>query len=577
MTISSLSSDVLAYSSTSTSGSVSFQGLGNGTDFEEIIDVTIEAESYKKEQYEEDLEYSENAVEILTTLDEELIALSVTMQEMDEVEEFYCYTGTISGDELSAIVEDGAEPSTHTVVIEQLAKRDTWVAENYDISSYDTEVCSADSSITLAYAGEDITLDLSAGTTAEELVSQINSSSKFDDKIDASLVFDGNNYHLSLSGADTGLDNMIEIKDLSALDSVTAADFTNTQQAQNAYLKIDGYPSGADEWLERDSNTVDDLINDVTLTLTSTTDEDGIEVSISYDTDSMMENVETFVSEINQILYDIQSVTGRLDSYDEDDDDDDTSFRMNDSTLDLVYNQIKSILSSIGQGFQRYDSDTGTGDMYSSLAMVGISTDSEQGSDTFGQLVLDYDELEEALTESPETVAALFAASGEATTSNSSLDIISSISGLTNAGEYDVEYEVSGGAIISATINGVDMLIDGDTMLAGSDSDANGLYLDGTETADGVYSSTILIKQGKAGELADLCSTLTDVETGAIPLLLSSYETSCTNYENEIYDESERLDLLETSLTRKYAALDEMLSYYENIESQLETSLDTSD
>ncbi len=570
MAISSLSSDVLSYSSTSTSGAVNFQGLGNGTDFEQIIDVTIEAESYKKEQYENDLEYSENAVEVLTTLDEELIALSVTMQGMDEVEEFYSYTGSISGDELSAIVEDGAEPSTHNVVIEQLAKRDTWVAEDYDIGSYDTEICTADSSITLAYAGEDITLDISAGTTAEELVSKINSSSSFDDKVEASLVFDGTNYHLSFSGADTGADNVIEIKDLSGLDSIAAADFTNTQQAQNAYLKIDGYPSAVDEWLERESNTVDDLISDVTLTLNSTTDEDGIEVGISYDTESMIEKVETFITEINQIIYDIQSVTGRLDSSSNDED---TSFRMNDSTLDLLYNQLKSVLSSIGQGFQRYDSDTGTGDMYSSLSMVGISTDSEQGSATFGQLVIDYDELNDALTESPENVAELFAASGEALSSNSSLEIISSISGLTNAGEYDVEYEVSGGVIVSATIDGVDMLIDGNTMLAGSDSNANGLYLDGTESADGVYSATISIKQGKAGEIADLCSELTDVETGSIPLLISSYESSCTNFENEIYDESARLDTLETDLTRKYAALDAMLSYYSNIESQLDSSL----
>ncbi|SDL37365.1 flagellar hook-associated protein 2 [Maridesulfovibrio ferrireducens] len=571
MAISSLSSDVLSYSSTSISGAVTFSGLGNGTDFENIIDITIEAESYKKTQYEEDLVYAENAVEVLTTLDEELLSLSVIMQEMDEVEEFYSYTGSISGDELSAIVEDGAEPSSHNVVINQLAKKDTWVAEDYDIASYDTILCSTDSSIILSYAGEDISLDISAGTSAEELVNQINQSSKFDDKIEASLIYDGANYHLSFSGEETGAANLIEIKDLSALDSLTAADFNNTQQAQNAYLKINGYPSGADEWLERDSNTVDDLINNVTLTLNSTTDQDGIEVGISYDTEGMIEKVETFVTEINQIIYDIQSVTGRLDT--NSDDEDESSFKLNDSTLDLVYNQIKLILSSIGQGFERYDSETGSGDLYSSLSMVGISTDSEQGSATFGQLVIDYDELNEALTDSPETVAELFSASGEASSSNSSLEIISSISGLTSAGEYDVEYEVSGGVIVSATINGVDMLIDGNTMLAQRDSDANGLYLEGTETTDGVYSATISVKQGKAGEIADLCSDITDVETGSIPLLISSYESSCTNYENEIYDESARLDLLETDLIRKYAALDEMLSYYSNIESQLETSL----
>jgi len=404
-------------------------------------------------------------------------------------------------------------------------------------------------------------------------VDQINSSADCDDKITASLVNDGTNYHLKFSGADTGADNAVVIQDLSALDSVDPTDFTNTQTAQNAQIKVDGYPSGADEWLERSSNTVDDVIDNMTLNLNNTTDTDGVNIGVSYDTEAMIETIESFVTSVNQIIYDILDLTGELD----DGEDDEDQFYLKDSTLDLVYSQIKDVLSTIGVGFQYYDSDTDEGDLFTSLSTLGITTDSEEGSSTFGQLEVDYDELEDALAEDPEAVAMLFAASGEAASDSSDVQVISTISGLTSGGEYDVEYTVSGGTITSATIDGVDMKIDGNTLLAQSDSDANGLYLQITDLTDGSYSSSVTIKQGKCGELADLCTAMTDEESGSIPLLLSSYSSLTTVLEGEIYDEEARLDSLESNLTRKYSALDEMLSYYSGLESQLDITLATND
>ncbi|WP_027178640.1 flagellar filament capping protein FliD [Maridesulfovibrio bastinii] len=586
MAVSSLSSDVLSYSSNTSSGSITFSGLGNGTDFDDIIDATMELQEYKKEAYEEDLEYAETAKDVLATLNENMVTLSGTLQEMDEVDEFLSYKETTSSDEITATAGDGAKTGTHTIVIGQLARKDVWIAEDISFSSEDDIIASNATSITLSYAGESLSLDIAAGTTAEELVNMINSDSDFDDKISSSLIYDGSGYHLKLSGNDTGSSNVIEIVDFD-LNGISSADFNNTQAACNAELKIDGYPSAEDSWLERDSNTVTDLIDGVTLELNHTTDSDGVEVGVTYDTDAMVSTIENFVSEINQMIYDIQNVTGRLDTDtdysvstdtdDEDsDDDDDSSFTLNDSSLDVVYNSIKNVLSTIGLGFERYDSTTEEGDLYTTLSTIGITTDSEQGSDTFGQLVIDYDDLEEAIAADPEAVATLFAASGEAESNTSSLEVISSVSGLTKAGEYSVEYEISGGEIISATIDGVEMKISGSTMLAQSNSDANGLYLNCVESDDGTYNATISVKQGKCGELADLFTSMTDVTSGSIPLLIKSYDESITNLENNIYTEEARLDSLETELNRKYAALDEMLSYYENIASQLEATLSSS-
>lgn len=571
MSVASLSTN--NYVSNTNSGGFTINGLGDGTDWTDLIDATVEAESYQKDQYEADLEDAESAVTLLTALDEELLGLSTSLQEMDEMDEFISYSASISGDEVTATLENGAEEGSYNLVVNQLAKKDVWIAEDYDIASTDTVIASSDSNMTFSYGGEDINISVSAGTTAQELVDQINNSPDCDDKITASLVNDGTNYHLKFAGADTGADNAIVIKDLSALDSAAPADFINTQTAQNAQIKVDGYPSGADEWLERASNTVDDVIDNMTLNLNNTTDDEGVNIGVSYDTEAMIETIETFVTDVNQILYDILDLTGELD----DGDDDEDQFYLKDSTLDMVYSQIKDVLSTIGVGFQYYDSDTGEGDLFTSLSTLGITTDSEEGSSTFGQLELDYDVLEDALAEDPEAVAMLFAASGEAESSNSSTQVLSTISGLTSGGEYDVEYTVSGGAITSATIDGVDMKIDGNTLLAQSDSDANGLYLQVSDLTDGSHSSTITIKQGKCGELADLCTAMTDEETGSVPLLLSSYNSLTNTLEGEIYDEEARLDSLESNLVRKYSALDEMLSYYSSLESQLETTLASDD
>ncbi|WP_320008107.1 flagellar filament capping protein FliD [Maridesulfovibrio sp.] len=559
------------YTSTSTSGGFTINGLGNGTDWTDLIQSCVEAESYELEQYEADLEEAETICSLLEALDDELVDLAGTLQSYDEMDEFLSYSVATTGDgEVAASIEDGAGEGTYNVVVNQLAKKDIWISEELVYSSADEEIISSNSSITMTYSGEDITLNVTAGTSLQDLVDQINRDPDCDDKISAAVISDGTSYYLKLSGEDTGADNNLVLTDLAAIDGYAADSFTNTQAAQNAQLKVDGFPSGADEWIESGSNTVDDVIDSMSLTLNAVTDSNGIDIGVSYDTDAMVETIEDFVTEVNQVLYDLLDVTGALADADDEDDD---SVYIKDATLDLVYSSIKNALTSAGLGFLYYNSETEEGDPFSSLSSVGITTDSTEGSDTFGQLEIDYDELEEALAEDPEAVALLFAASGEAETDSSDLRVISTIPGLTGAGDFDVQYTVSGGTITSATIDGVDMYIEGNTILAGSDSNANGLYMEISDLADGTYSSTVTVKQGKIGQLADLCEALTDVSTGSIPLLMASYENLTSKLEGEIYDEEERIDAYQTRLEEKYSALDTMLSYYSNLGDQLDSTV----
>lgn len=574
--VSSTSSDVLAYEPITTSGSVSFSGLGNGTDFGTIIDATVEAEEYEKEALEAQVEEVEYTRDLLDQLNDELASLSLALQDLDEPDEFIAMTTSSTGDEVGVSASGEAKTGSHTVVVNQLAQNDVWVNESLSFSESTEEIASSDTTMSFTYGGESITIEVPAHTTAQGLVDIINSDSGCKDKVEANLLYDGNGYHLALTGAESGKGNVIQITATGTLTGFDPADFVNTQAAQSAEIKVDGYPSGSDTWMERDTNTADDVIDGLTLELNDVTSESGIKVSVGYDEDAIKENIYSMVESVNQIIYDIQVVTGRVTTYVEDSDGNEVeSYTVDNYALDIIYNDIKSSMASQALGFQSYDEENGEGDWYSVLSQVGLYTDTTVGSTTYGQILIDEDELDEALAEDPYGVAMLFSANGQAESDNPGVQVLSTIDGLTGAGEHEVKYEVSGGAITSATIDGVSVTIDGNTLLAGSGCNANGLHLEITDLSDGSHSATVSVKQGKCAELSDAITSMTDPETGTLPIMIDNYKTTLTSLENQIYNEEKRLDTLRTELTRKYAVLDSLLATYSTLSDQLATQLES--
>lgn len=576
---SSVSSTTSTYTNTS-SGRITFSGLGNGTDFTEIIDATIEAESYRLDEYKTEKAEQEKIISALETLSDEMASLNSTLEDMNGLDSFLAMDASSSSTAVGAEVSGEAVEGTHTVVVEQLAQSDIWANTGYSFSSEDALVASSATTLAFSYAGSSITLDVAAGTTIDGLVDAINSSSLCKGKVQASLIYDGASYYFLLSGEDTGSANTISIVDGGTLAGFDSSNFTNTQTAQDSLIRVDGFPPGADQWIARSTNAVDDVLTGVTLNLKAVTGDEGMQVTVAYDTDAIVEMVESFVKEVNQILYDIQTLTGRLDTdyenpdavstdaSDDSEDDDDDTITLKSSTLDIMYGNIKSILSSLGLGFARYDSDTGTGDTYGSLSQIGISTDSEEGSDSFGQLVLDTSVLEEALAKDPRAVAELFAADGELESDNSALQPLSIISGVTPAGDHEVAYTVENGVLVSATIDGQAAQLEGWT-ITGTGSLSSGLYIQVADQSDGDHSGTVRVKQGKIGQLSDALSAMTAEETGTLAIMVNNYEKGVEDLGDRIDSESARLDALETYLSEKYSRLDETLSYYTNLESTL--------
>eukprot|EP00831_Metopus_contortus_P007141 TRINITY_DN12730_c0_g1_i1.p1 TRINITY_DN12730_c0_g1~~TRINITY_DN12730_c0_g1_i1.p1 ORF type:complete len:1045 (-),score=252.09 TRINITY_DN12730_c0_g1_i1:1063-4197(-) len=567
--VSSLSSNVTAYTPVTTSGEVTFSGLGNGTDFDEIIDATISSESSQLNSYNEKKTENAYIVEQLESLKDAIDDFNKTLDKMDEPDEFYSMEASVTGDdEVIVTADEGAEMGMHTIVVNQLAQTDVWVNTQTAYASDDTVVASAATTLTVDCQGETITIDVTAGTTLEGLVSTINGNVNARDKFEASIMNDGSASYLVLTSAEAGSNNTLTITGTGSLTGMSTAGFTNTQVGQSSQIKVDGFPPGANDWIERDSNSIDDVVDGLTFDLKDTTDGKTRQISITYDADEMSETITEFTEELNQIILDIQLLTGRVT---EEEDPDEEAYTIDSYALDIVYNQIKSILSSSALGFKRYDETEG-GDYYTALSQIGFETDTDEGSDTYGQLILDEDELEEALEKDPLAVAAMFAARSEGESDSDGFQVISIIDGVTPAGEIEVKYTVSGGVLVSATIDGEAAEVDGWTIL-GTGSKSKGLYLAVSDQGDGDFEGTARVKQGKICQLSEYLDSVTVADTGSLTLLIESYEETGTSLDNQIYSEEKRLDALETSLKRRYSALDATLSTYSNQSSMLTTML----
>ena len=254
-----------------------------------------------------------------------------------------------------------------------------------------TAITTTSGSISLIYGGEVFSMDVQAGWTLENLVWAINSDEN-NPGIKASIINDGQglstSYHLRLTGEDAGAAHTITDITFTNLDNFDN-DFTTTQQAQNAMIKVDGYPTEDGRYIQRTSNQISDVIKGVVMTLR---DSGHTVVTVESDIGAITEKIEEFVSSVNYVLEYIDEAT----LYDKETKE--YGIMIGNYVFNLVYNDVKSILTSSVPGL---DGET---DLYTLLSQIGIETDPDKG----GLFVIDDATLNNALTNNLEAVAALF-------------------------------------------------------------------------------------------------------------------------------------------------------------------------
>ncbi len=412
----------------------------------------------------------------------------------------------------------------------------------------------------IKYGSDDaVDITVPTGTTLEELRDLINNT---DMGVRAWVLDDGGTgsgaTHLVLSGENTGDDYAIELNSGAGttLDGANdtedftdgAGVFTETASAQNAQIRMDGYPPAG--WIERTTNSISDVIEGLNLTLVDT---GTVTVTVSTDKDAIMDKVEDFRQAFNNVRSEIQKVTrydsetGRAGSL------------LGNYAVQIIKSRLDALVTNSAPGFK--DSE----DAYINLQQLGFHTDTDEGSDTQGLLLLDTSELSDALDSDPDTVAGLFSAYFAGLTDDNQMSFYSSLDTAT-PGIYDVEvntdteqgrFRLEGGdwsdwVVLSGG--------SGDYYLTGTSEPEKGIalhisYASGT----GTHSTELKLKNGVmtelSRELADLVSS-----SGPLSTIDDNYNDIIDNIEDKIVDEERRLLLYEEMLLARFARLDSAMS-----------------
>ncbi|MFL0799164.1 MAG: flagellar filament capping protein FliD [Agarilytica sp.] len=275
-----------------------------------------------------------------------------------------------------------------------------------------------------------ITID-SSNNSLNGLRDAINAA---DFGVSATVVFDGTDYHLALL-ATSGNENQLEIvasedggsptntdsSDLSRFafnTDITSYEALETQGGQDAIVTINGLS------VNRSSNTIDDIVDGLTLDILAETEVgETVTVTVSDDKEFAEQNIRTFVDSFNAFLEAVDPIFGTREEEDEDGDTEIIQGSLaNDGLAKSVISQIRALVAS---------SVTGLSDdaVFTSLTNIGIRTELD------GTLSIDEDDFESAFDDNFEDIQKLLA---PLTISDSEDITINSYNDNTQPGEYDI-------------------------------------------------------------------------------------------------------------------------------------------
>lgn len=354
--------------------SFSIGGISSGIDYNELISKLIEVKrkpieilETKKTTYSEQMSaYSE--------LSSKLADLKSAADKLKTSSNFYVKTASVSDETvLDATASGVTSLGNYTIATTTLASEEKEVHSGTGLTASSDVVnnSGSDKVFQYTYAGTQRSLTVASGTTLDGLKNLINNDES-NPGVNATVVNDGTNYRLIVTGNSTGSAKSITIDAGTTLNGsgstvdFTSATFTQKKTAANAAFTVDGLA------ISRSTNSFSDVVTGLTVNLKKASS--SATVTIGTDNESIKEQIEDFVSAYNEVM----------------------SFISTNSAYDATTG-ISGILS--GEGSARTiqssirDMVTGSvsglsGDL-TMLAEIGITTDYETGELAIDTSILD--------------------------------------------------------------------------------------------------------------------------------------------------------------------------------------------
>ncbi len=290
-------------------GALSSLGLGSsGALSYDIIDklrkVDEDAQIKPLDRQIEDVQKREAELGKIITM---TASMKSALFELSDTVLFAKRTVDVDGSDVEVSVEDGTKAQDMDIVVKNLARSD--IKQSKGFASESASVTTVDTDMTINIDGQATTFTVSAGTTLKELKELINA--KMGGKVDATLLNTGGTdpYRLILKTSQTGADQVMSFS-FDDGDAATANDDfldltipeASVQDARDALFTFNGID------IVRSSNSVDDLVTGMTLTLKNESTAHNL-VSIKQDNESIADQVQGFVDQYNDLMSEVGSVT----------------------------------------------------------------------------------------------------------------------------------------------------------------------------------------------------------------------------------------------------------------------------
>jgi flagellar hook-associated protein 2 len=536
-TVSSTTSTTAAstgYSALSSSSS------GTGIDYSALIEAKVQARLVRADRVDAKITANEAKITAYGDLQD---LLQTVNSALDGLRNRSTATGASSNlfgqrsayisneDAFTATVDDDTELGTYSVVVEQLATKHKIAA---DAVSSKTDALGQAGSFTLQAAdGSAVTITMEEDDSLVDLRDVINNQTSTSGVTASIVQVSDSSYQLILTAKNTGQDISLTDGGDGVLNSLGLTDSSGAIKnelvaAQDAIIKVDGVT------ITRSSNTIDDAIDGVTLSLYTADPDTAVSMEVSTDLSSIKTAITDFVDAYNA-LRDFVTTQQSVSS---------DGTKTEDATL-FADSLLRQITKSVYEGLNT-SITTDDGDVLS-LSSLGITFDSSNN------LEVDEDTLNTFLTDDIDKVKELLGLN--MTASSSSLSLLRYNSSMTSA-SFTLDIDVaSDGSLNSATVNGDSSLftVSGNRIVGATGSIYEGIvmvYNGGSGSVDVDFS------QGLADRLYSSIDNYADEYSGDLATIIDDLEADDVEFESRSDDIKTKAETYRTTLTAYYARLE---------------------
>jgi flagellar hook-associated protein 2 len=350
-------------------------GLSTGIDYNDLISKLMEVKRQPIKILENKVTSYTDKMSSYSELSSKLSSLRSAADKLKYSHSFYVNNTTVSDETvLDATASGTAAIGNYSIDTTTLASEEK-EAHNGTGLTASTDIVNnsgSDKVFQYTYAGTQRSLTVANGTTLDGLKNLINNDTG-NPGVKATIINDGTNYRLIITGNDSGSAKSITIDAGTTMDgnnstvNFTAAAFTQTKTAANAVFEVDGLP------ISRSTNSVSDVITGLTINLKKAPASDTT-VTVAADTSSIKEQINDFVSAYNDVMSFLTTNTAYDTATGE------SGILSGEGTARNIQNRIRDIVTS--------DVSELTGSL-SMLAEIGITTDYKTGNLAINSSTLD--------------------------------------------------------------------------------------------------------------------------------------------------------------------------------------------